>query len=515
MSFLPAVRSFRRLLWGLLLTSSLIVLESAAAAQSPALTSTPQIQATPDQDDATLHDVCFVGKTGYAVGDRGTIWKSTDAGQSWTFVPMSPETADVSWRSVCFLTNFVGWVAGGRVRPYEQIPEGVLYVTQDGGTTWEPLTDQLPYLKTIRMFDLESGAALAEPSRKYPSGLLQTSDGGRTWTAGNATRTVHWNAAAFVAPDAGILVGPLGEKAGVARGQIVPPTLPASGLRNIHGVSADRSGRCWIAGDGALLLTSDNAGASWGPPETTLPAALADFMRFQTVTQQGTHVWVAGSPGSIIWHSADSGTSWDVQRTGDPNPIHAIQFSSESTGCAVGSLGRISITQDGGATWTTTRGQNRRLALLALHAHPERMSIPLIARQASEEGYRCGVSLFSRQDVGPDAHTAQGQGIELHSVVQSAGGNEIVTGWRLPLAVPGIARQRDRLLEDWSLLTDRRFAEVVLTELVGQIRMWRPSAIVVDEPLPDDAASLFLRQAIEAAIAQAADPAAFPAQAKA
>ena len=39
-------------------------------------------------DDAELHDVTFVDADhGWAVGDRGAIWKTDNGGQSWTLVP--------------------------------------------------------------------------------------------------------------------------------------------------------------------------------------------------------------------------------------------------------------------------------------------------------------------------------------------------------------------------------------------------------------------------------------------
>lgn len=465
------------------------------------------------QDDATLRDIRMVGQTAYAVGDHGAVWKSTDAGQTWKFLSVAPDVSDVSWESVSFPTSTIGWIAGGRVRPYERSHEGVLYTTRDGGLTWTKLDQTpLPFIKTVRFFDLEQGIAVGESTTRFPGGVLQTSDGGHTWTAMAATSTKVWRRAAFVSPEEGVVVGNLGERALIARGQLVPPSLPASGLENIQAVSADHTGRCWLAGDGGLLLVSSNSGVSWSPPETSLPRELEDFARFYAVAQHEADVWIGGAPGTVIWHSPDAGKTWERQPTGSPVPIHSIQFSSATQGCAVGSLGRILWTQDGGQTWQSARGDNRRLALLSLHAHPQRLSIPLLVRNAAEDGYRTGVGLFSREDIGPDAYLANGQEDELRATLLAAGGNDFSAGWRLPLAVPGIERDRKKLLEDWSLLTDRRFAEVVLSELVGQLRTWRPSVVVIDEPLPDDAPSLFLKQAMEAAVEQAASPTAFPAQ---
>ena len=42
----------------------------------------------PFQDDASLHDVQFVGdRIGWAVGDHGVIWRTTDGGRNWDLIP--------------------------------------------------------------------------------------------------------------------------------------------------------------------------------------------------------------------------------------------------------------------------------------------------------------------------------------------------------------------------------------------------------------------------------------------
>src|SRR5690606_13949761 len=62
-------------------------------------------------DDAGLHDVQFVGqRRGWAVGDRGVIWRTDDGGESWQRLASG---VDCPLRSVCFLTDRVGWVVGG------------------------------------------------------------------------------------------------------------------------------------------------------------------------------------------------------------------------------------------------------------------------------------------------------------------------------------------------------------------------------------------------------------------
>src|SRR5690606_41169169 len=129
-------------------------------------------------DDAGLHDVQFVGqRRGWAVGDRGVIWRTDDGGETWQRLASG---VDCPLRSVCFLTDRVGWVVGGGITPHAGISHGVVIATTDGGDTWTHLGDgDLPLLHTVRFFDLDEGMAVCEGTTRFPSGVLHTTDGGK------------------------------------------------------------------------------------------------------------------------------------------------------------------------------------------------------------------------------------------------------------------------------------------------------------------------------------------------
>ncbi|MFO1003103.1 MAG: hypothetical protein U0936_22445 [Planctomycetaceae bacterium] len=79
-------------------------------------------------EDATLNDVCHVGASCWAVGERGVVIQSGDHGQTWT-TAMTP--IDCSLQSVCFLTNRMGWIAGYRAIPGTSQLTAVLFQTRD------------------------------------------------------------------------------------------------------------------------------------------------------------------------------------------------------------------------------------------------------------------------------------------------------------------------------------------------------------------------------------------------
>ena len=105
------------------------------------------------QEDAALHDVQFVDtQTGYAVGAHGSILKTADGGRSWRILTSGTSG---SLQSVCFLTDQIGWVAGRDVIPFAGIDSGVLFFTDNGGETWNPISScELPALHFVKFFGL-------------------------------------------------------------------------------------------------------------------------------------------------------------------------------------------------------------------------------------------------------------------------------------------------------------------------------------------------------------------------
>ena len=54
-------------------------------------------------------------------------------------------------------------------------------------------------------------------------------------------------------------------------------------------------------------MTTHDLGRSWQTPPTDLPDSIADNFDFHAVAVEGRNVWVAGSPGTRIFHSPDDG----------------------------------------------------------------------------------------------------------------------------------------------------------------------------------------------------------------
>ena len=460
---------------------------------------------TPLEDDAHLYDIQFVGSNiGWAVGDRGVIWNTQNAGQSWDLIPTG---FDCPLRKVCFLTDRVGWIVGGGTTPFTRQGYGVVLFTSDAGATWQQLArEQLPRLHHVRFWDLHNGIVVGDSTARHASGVFVTADGGKTWDHLVADKSNDWRAADFLAPDVGVVVGLRGQVRLVGGQQLLHPRLSDLGLRGLHSVKLQTNDTGWLVGDGGLVLRTDSGGVVWQSPAGRLAAPIRDIFDFRTVATRGAQVWIAGRPGSVVWHTANHGQSWAKQYTGQPLPIHDLTFVSDTLGWAVGALGQMSRTDDGGQTWKTVRGGGRRIAFLCVHARPDQVSWRMLAKWSGDLGYRSAVSVISRPDVGPDGYNQRDVDIRLHEAVIRVGGSESDVHWRLPVLIPGIERHPQKLLSEWNRQTEGRLTDVLHGHLVVQIRTWRPSIVVVDEPTEHDAATSLLKEAVLTAVTMAADP---------
>ena len=460
---------------------------------------------TPIEDDATLYDVQFVGsKLGWTVGDHGVIWKTIDGGQTWKLQSSHVES---QLRKSCFLTDRVGWIVGGETIPHVRIGRGIVLFTSDGGETWQQLArNQLPQLHYVKFFDLARGIAVGESSAEHPTGIFVTNDGGNSWKNLGSRPSAGWRTAAFPRDGIGVVAGLRGQVRTVAGQGVLPPRFTDFGLRGLRGLKLNADGTGWLVGDGGLVRSTTNGGIVWGAPLRPLPKEVDDVVDFRAVESLGESVWIAGEPGSVIWHSPDAGRSWNRQFTNQPQPIHAVAFSSKSIGCAVGAFGTVLRTADGGQTWIPIRGAGRRAAFVCFLSRTQQLPLATLAKFSGDLAYRSIALMIPRYDVGPDGESNRDLDIVLDESVTHVGGSGARVGWQLPLLLPNLDRNRDRLIAEWNQQTEGKLEDVVLGKLVRQLRTWRPDVVIINEPNHNDAASRLLNQAVSRAVQLAGDP---------
>lgn len=463
-------------------------------------------------EDAELSEVFFLDQLrGWAVGDRGAIWQTLDGGRHWRLQRVE---VDCRLESISFGDERHGWIAGGWTEPFTGVSRGVLLRTADGGRHWHPeRIDILPKLHQIKFFDANRGAAIAEPSSMYPSGVFITDNGGRAWTPLPTEKPQRWTCGDFLDPAIGALAGENATLGTVRHRSIVSSTSPNAGLRGLASLQLDRQGGGWLVGEGGLVFYTTNLGQSWQLPRGELPAEVRSGFDWSAVAHVDSHVWIVGSPGSRVLHSPDGGATWISQDTGQSLPLNDVTFADKQHGTAVGSLGTILTTQDGGQSWQRSRNGGTRAAFLCLVGEAEQIPWELLAQLSGEDGYLGAVELLNRRAPNNDTPVALG-GRHVHEAVVAVGASAGGKSWQFPLGERGIDLGTDRLIQAWNEAHDGNALEQLEQHIVGQIRMWRPEIVLTHAPSTndDDPVDHLLNQVTLSAVEAAADATRFTDQ---
>ena len=223
------------------------------------------------------NDVFFIDTSeGWAVGDSGTIRKTSNGGNSFT-TQTSGITGNIE--AVYFIDANNGWVAG---------VSGVVLNTTDGGSNWvaQSSTTTTPAdLDSIFFVDTSNGWAAGAAGV-----IINTTDGGATWS----TQT--------------------------------------SGTANtINEILFTSSTEGWAVGDAGTILHTTDAGVNWITRLSPTANNLNGMDFFST-----NNGWAVGDAGTIVQYE---GIDWAFFTSPVTDNLNDISFGSATDGWAVGDNG--------------------------------------------------------------------------------------------------------------------------------------------------------------------------------
>lgn len=238
----------------------------------------------------TLWDVHSTSATvSTAVGENGTILRTTNAGVSW--VAQTSNTGE-TLRSVSFVSASAGIAVGS---------EGTILRTADGGATWTSIVSgTTSFLRSVSFPTTAVAVAVGNNGT-----ILRSTNGGLSWVS---------------------------QTSGTA-----------SVLRGVAFVDANTG---WAVGGAGVILKTTNGGATWAAQTSNTTNSLIG------VSFVDANIGVAVGDNGTILRTTNGGTTWSLQTSGSSETLWAVRFVDANNGVIGGGNGLILRTTNGGSTWT-------------------------------------------------------------------------------------------------------------------------------------------------------------------
>jgi len=314
-----------------------------------------------------VHDIEFDAAGNAYIGTLNSVWKSTDDGASWAQLGLGIGLNDQVFE-VTIDPNDATRIWAGVADALGGQTVNVMLST-NSGVTWVNRTPPLAAAMSCRGIALNPGNS-NEVWTCFGGGfgggaVWMSSNGGTSWTNRSAglpgnpmTDVVHEGGRVLVCGGqlfGSQFVGLYGTtNGGVSWTPLHDGTWPLLVIRDIEIDQATPS-RIFVASDGQGVYRSDNGGTSWsfGAGGTGNLA-----VREIHVDATSSSVIFTGSSSNAVWKSANSGTSFSASSTGigalnvvsvaaDPNDAERLAISFEGL-----NDGGVMTSDDGGANWT-------------------------------------------------------------------------------------------------------------------------------------------------------------------
>jgi hypothetical protein len=359
------------------------------------------------------------------------------------------------------------------------------------------------------MRDARHGIVLGTASSLYPSGVWTTNDGGRTFSPLLGSSNGGWSTGDGSGPQLLALAGHGGQIGFVRQGRLGSSNVSPFGLRNPSCLRLNDDGVGILVGDGGLVRATVNGGQQWHALPQAVPERHAKHFDFSAAAVAARQAWIAGSPGTCVFHTSDGGQTWQARPTKQPLPIHALCFVDERHGWAVGALGTILASEDSGHTWHRQRGGGARVAALGVFGSDRAVPWAALARLSASQGYLTAVDIIGRTDEQRSPVAEASWQDRVHEALVLAGASATSTYWRFPVHEEHLALSPDRIVDRWNRAGDDDAVAHAEDRLVRAIRQWRPDVLLTHgatQAEEGDPLGWIVHQLVLSAVRRAADP---------
>jgi photosystem II stability/assembly factor-like uncharacterized protein len=438
----------------------------------------------------------------WAVGDRGLILATNDAGRTWT---IQNQRLESNLNAVCFANDQQGWAFGGAIEPLTHRSVGVVLTTNDSGRNWQTLSSRLPRITGAQYIGRDHLLAWGDWSEYYQSALFESIDGGATWSA-RPTPCSHVQSAALGSDKSLVLVDRVGKvhrsMDGLEFQTIRLPVSPFEPIRFCKVVQ----GYWWLGGDVGQLFRSMD-GEQW--ERIHVPGTPSDWsmISFKDLAGFNNRLCLVGQPGNVVWMTEDTGNTWTVRKMGDSVCNHAVSVLNSDVMLTCGSFATIHSSRNGGKAWWPQHQSGSRLAVLNIASTSASVAWDLLTQVSFESKRNAAVYVVHDQCFEERSGTRP----ELASRLETAGKSVQLTWANLSPSAPvgnleSGARPSDLGYYGRQTGSNDELAKSDLVrQIVQQIRWSRPDVLVSDCTETGTALEAKTGKAVEAAFALASN----------
>lgn len=212
---------------------------------------------------------------------------------------------------------------------------GEIYHTTDGGQTFTTQTTQY-YTNAIHMLNSSEGYAGGYNGRVY-----RTTDGGATWNILGSTGGTLLSISFPPSSDTGYCSGDYGKIYSITSTGV--SSMSSGVISSLRSISFPSSDLGWTCGSSLII----NYNGSWSQQDSPSESYNGIFMINNTIG------WAVGALGVIV-NTTDGGLNWNYQTNPDASnrTLLDVFFLNANEGWAVGNSGVILHTTNGGSAWS-------------------------------------------------------------------------------------------------------------------------------------------------------------------
>lgn len=256
-----------------------------------------------------LYATCFVSETaGFAVGDLGRIFHTTDAAASWEIRTAGTKQPFVAASCIDANTAYIAGQGGQIAR------------TSDAGATWQMLeSGSERQLLDIEFVDAQTGIAVGDAGT-----ILRTGDGGATWTkvavpADTQLPEEYFGivepsdivlyAVSWGSPESVTIVAEFGVILHSNDGGRSFQSRVSNVDKTLFGVFFADAMRGWAVGMESTMIATTDGGATWAPVAVKSPPGFS--LALYDIEVEGNLGWAVGNSGFLL-NSTDAGQTWNL-----------------------------------------------------------------------------------------------------------------------------------------------------------------------------------------------------------